>query len=282
MIAETALASACARSTSPIAAVMIDSMNAHSMFSVAGRTALVTGASSGIGLHVAKLLAANGAAVALAARRVERIEAEAAQMTAAGFHATAVPLDVTRTQTIAPAFDLAQARLGAPVDILFNNAGILLAEKFVAQAEADIDRILDTNLKGAFLVAQEAARRMRELGHGAIVNVASTAGLRTGSFMAAYAASKAGLIHASNVMALELAGRNIRVNVLVPGNIETDMQAVLTDRGFHDALIARTPLRRFGKVEDLDGAVLLLASDAGRYMTGSVVVVDGGQTLSWM
>jgi NAD(P)-dependent dehydrogenase (short-subunit alcohol dehydrogenase family) len=257
-------------------------MTPGELFSVAGRTVLVSGASSGIGLHAAKLLAANGAAVALAARRVERIEAAAAELVAAGLRAAAVPLDVTRSATIAPAYDLAQERLGAPVDVLINNAGILRAEKFLAQTEEDVGAILDTNLKGAFLVAQEAARRMRETGRGSIVNVASTAGLRAGSFMGAYAASKAGLIHLSNVMALELAGRNIRVNVLVPGNIETEMQEVLSDRGFRDALIARTPLRRFGTVDDLDGALLLLVSDAGRYMTGSLITVDGGQTLSWM
>lgn len=132
------------------------------------------------------------------------------------------------------------------------------------------------------MVAQEAVRRMLALQRGAIVNVASTAGLRTGAYMASYAASKAGLIHLTRVMALELAAKNIRVNVLCPGNIDTEMQATLADRGFRDGMLRRTPMRRFGKVDDLDGAFLLRASDAGRYMTGAVVTVDGGQTLSWM
>jgi NAD(P)-dependent dehydrogenase (short-subunit alcohol dehydrogenase family) len=117
---------------------------------------------------------------------------------------------------------------------------------------------------------------------GSIVNVASTGGLRAGAFISAYAASKAGLIQLSRVMALELAGKNIRVNVLCPGNIDTDMQTTFTERGFKENMLRRTPMRRYGNPEDLDGAILLLASDAGRYMTGSVITVDGGQTLSWM
>lgn len=159
---------------------------------------------------------------------------------------------------------------------------MLHAESFLAHRDEDLDRVIDTNLKGAFRVAQEAARRMVANRRGAIVNVASTAGLRAGGFMASYAASKAGLIHASQVMALELAGKNVRVNVVCPGNIETDMQSVLTAKGFHDVMLKRTPMRRFGRPEDLDGAFLLLASDAGCYMSGAVLTVDGGQTLSWM
>jgi NAD(P)-dependent dehydrogenase (short-subunit alcohol dehydrogenase family) len=257
-------------------------MKVEEMFSMKGRTVLVSGASSGIGLHVAQCFCAAGAAVALASRRLDRMETAAHDLVAAGGRAAAVHLDVTKPDTIAPAFDTAEQQLAAPVDVLINNAGVLHAELFTRQLEADIDRVFDTNLKGAFMVAQEAARRMLIIKRGAIVNVASTAGLRAGSFMASYGASKAALIHLTRVMALELAGRNIRVNVLCPGNIETDMQTALTERGFHDAMLGRTPLRRFGTPGDLDGALFLLASDAGRYMTGSVVTVDGGQTLSWM
>jgi len=251
-------------------------------FGLEGRTAFISGASSGIGLHVARTFAAMGAAVALAARREDRTEAAASALRAEGRRACAVHVDVTDDASIAPAFDAAEQALGAPVDVLINNAGVLHAERFVAHQRADLDRVLDTNLKGAFRVAQEAARRMLALKRGAIVNVASTAGLRAGGFMASYAASKAGLIHASRVMALELAGRGIRVNVLCPGNIETEMQAVLGEKGFHEPMLQRTPMRRFGRPEDLDGAFLLLASDAGRYITGAVLAVDGGQTLSWM
>jgi NAD(P)-dependent dehydrogenase (short-subunit alcohol dehydrogenase family) len=130
------------------------------------------------------------------------------------------------------------------------------------------------------LVAQEAARRMAGARSGVIVNIASTAGLRAGGFLSSYCASKAALIHLTHVMALELAGKGIRVNAICPGNIETDMQDAL--HGFEETLIKRTPMRRFGKPEDLDGVSLLLASDAGRYITGAAIPVDGGQALSWM
>jgi NAD(P)-dependent dehydrogenase (short-subunit alcohol dehydrogenase family) len=130
------------------------------------------------------------------------------------------------------------------------------------------------------LVAQEAARRMVKRRSGVIVNIASTAGLRAGGSLSSYCASKAALIHLTHVMALELAGKGIRVNAICPGNIETDMQAALKD--FEEALIKRTPMRRFGKPEDLDGVSLLLAADAGRYITGAAIPVDGGQVLTWM
>jgi NAD(P)-dependent dehydrogenase (short-subunit alcohol dehydrogenase family) len=257
-------------------------MKVDDLFSLKDKTVLVSGASSGIGLHAARCFSAAGAAVALASRRLDRMEPVINELVAAGRPAVAVYLDVTKPGTIGPAFNTAEQQLGAPIDVLINNAGVLYAELFTRQLEADIDLVFDTNLKGAFMVAQEAARRMMLIKRGAIVNVASTAGLRAGSFMASYGASKAALIHLTRVMALELAGKNIRVNVLCPGNIETDMQTALTEKGFHDAMLGRTPLRRFGKPDDLDGALLLLASEAGRYMTGSVVTVDGGQTLSWM
>lgn len=255
-------------------------MPTESIFSVKDKTVMVSGASSGIGLHVAQRFAAAGAAVALAARRTERVDAAARQLINEGRRAASVYLDVTKPDTIRPAFDLAQERLGATVDVLINNAAVIHADKFTSHLETNIDRVFDTNLKGAFLVAQEAARRMVGIKRGSIVNVASTAGLRAGAFMASYAASKAGLIHLTRIMALELAGKNVRVNVVCPGNIETDMQVTLDD--FRESMLRRTPMRRFGKPDDLDGAFLLLASDAGRYMTGSVLVVDGGQTLSWM
>ena len=255
-------------------------LDLQSLFGLEGRTVLITGASSGIGLHAARLYSAAGAAVALAARRIERIEQAAAELRALGRRAVAIPLDVTQPDAVVPAFDAAQELLGTAPDVLLNNAGILIAERFVNQKEADVERVFATNLQGAFRVAQEAARRMMLLNRGAIINVGSTSALRNGAFMASYAASKAGLLHLGGVMALELASKGIRVNTLCPGNIETDMQAPLA--AYEETMKKRTPLRRFGIVSELDGALLLLASDAGSYMTGAVVTVDGGQALSWM
>jgi len=257
-------------------------MSIDTLFSLEGKVALISGASSGIGLHIAGVFARAGAAVVLAARRTEKIEAAARDLVAKGHTACAVPLDVTRTNTIAAAFDAAEHTLGAGVDVLFNNAGVVYISRFVEQEEAKIEAILDTNLKGAFLLAQEAARRMSRMNRGSIVNVASTSGLRAGGLMSSYGASKAGLLHLTRVMALELAHKNIRVNALCPGNLETEMHDAFKERGLEDNLLKRIPQHRFGKPEDLDGAALLLASDAGRYMTGAVIVVDGGQTLSWM
>ena len=257
-------------------------MEISKLFSLQGRVALVSGASSGLGLHLAGTLAEAGAAVVLAARRKDKVEAAAAKLTAKGHRALAVYLDVTKTETIAAAFTAAEAAFGAPVDVLLNNAGIIYANKFLQQEEVEVTRIIDTNFKGAFLVAQEAARRMAKLKQGSIINVASTAGLRAAGFLSSYAAMKAGLIQLSQVMALELAGKGIRVNVVCPGNFETDMHQLFAAQGLEKTVLDRIPQRRFGKPEDLDGTILLLASDAGRYMTGAVVTVDGGQTLSWM
>jgi NAD(P)-dependent dehydrogenase (short-subunit alcohol dehydrogenase family) len=257
-------------------------MNLDSLFGLKGRVALVSGASSGIGLHIARVFADAGAAVALAARRIDKLESAAHELKAQGHAACAVPLDVTRPATIAKAFDAAEQALGAGVDLLFNNAGAIYARRFVEQEEAEIARIFDTNLKGAFAVAQEAAKRMSAAGCGAIINVVSTSGLRAGGLLASYGASKAGLIHLTRIMALELAAKGIRVNALCPGNFETDMHELFREQALEENLRKRIPQRRFGQPSDLDGAALLLASDAGRYITGAVLVVDGGQTLSWM
>jgi NAD(P)-dependent dehydrogenase (short-subunit alcohol dehydrogenase family) len=256
------------------------SLDFDKLFGLKGRIALITGASSGIGLHIAGLYAQAGAAVVLTARRTDLIEASAAQLREAGHLAVAVSLDVTCEETIAPAFDAVEKAMGRAPDIVVNNAGIGMVKRFLDQSAAEVGSVLDTNLKGAYLVGQEAARRMSGLGGGTILNIASISGLRTAGWMSSYAASKAGLIQLSGVMALELAARNIRVNTLCPGNIDTGMQADLKE--FAATLIKRTPLRRHGLPQDLDGALLLLVSDAGRYMTGAVVTVDGGNTLSWM
>jgi NAD(P)-dependent dehydrogenase (short-subunit alcohol dehydrogenase family) len=192
-------------------------------FSLRDRVALVAGASSGIGLHLAGVFARAGAAVALAARRKERIDDDAAQLRAKGHHAAGVVLDVLRPETFDAAFDAIVRELGGPPDVLLNCAGIIVTKPFLEQTEAEFDAVLDTNLRGAFFVAQRAAAGMVALGRGSIINVASTAGLRPGGYLSSYGASKAALIHLTKVMAFELARHGVRVNVLCPGNIETDM-----------------------------------------------------------
>lgn len=252
------------------------------MFDLCGKTAFVAGASSGIGLHTARLLAEAGASVVLAARRIDRLKESVSSLRADGHHACAVSLDVTEKASIAPAWEEAEFQTGEPIDILFNNAGIIYIERFTEQNHDEVARIFDTNLKGAFLVAQEAARHMAVRNCGSIINVASSSGLRAGGHMSSYGASKAGLIHLTHIMALELAGKGVRVNALAPGNILTEMQAHFTSHGFDESIRKRIPMRRFGNPADLDGATLLLASDASKYITGAVLPVDGGQILSWM
>lgn len=253
-----------------------------SIFSLAGSAALVSGASSGIGLSVAWTLARAGASVALCARREGLLAETVAAMRSAGHKACAVGLDVTKGGTISAAWQKAVDELESPIDILFNNAGVIYAERFVSQELEQVEKIFDTNLKGTFLLAQEAARRMSDQRKGTIINVASTAGLRAGGYLSSYGASKAAIVHLTKIMALELASKNIRVNALCPGNMRTDMHTSFKEQGLEDELLRRIPMRRFGEPNQLDGAVLLLASGAGSYMTGAVIPVDGGQLLSWM
>ncbi|MCX4174591.1 MULTISPECIES: SDR family NAD(P)-dependent oxidoreductase [Paraburkholderia] len=258
-------------------------MNEQSdIFSLEGKAALVTGASSGIGLHTAWTLAKAGATVVLAARREDKL-AEAVQlMRAQGLCVYAVALDVTQPSSISDAWEKAERLIGNPIDILFNCAGIAYVERFLSQDADQVARVFDTNLKGVFLMAQEGARRMAQLGAGSIINVASTSGLRAAGRLSSYGAAKAGLLHLTSIMALELAPKQIRVNALAPGNIETDMHEHFESAGLAEHIRQRIPQRRFGQPRDLDGATLLLASDAGRYITGAVIPVDGGQLLSWM
>lgn len=257
-------------------------MSIEGIFSLSDKIALVSGASSGIGLHLAQVLAEAGCAVVLAARRKDKMETVVDKLARKGHRACAVQMDVTRSSTIAPAFDEAEKALGGPVDVFVNNAGVIYLKKFIDQEEEQVARLFDTNLKGSFLAAQEAARRMARAGRGSIINVASVAALRAAGFLSSYAASKAALLRLTEVMALELASKGIRVNAICPGNIETDMHQTFVEKGIDESLLKRLPMRRFGKPEDLDGAVLLLASDAGRYITGASITVDGGQALSWM
>ena len=254
----------------------------ESLFNLAGKTAFISGASSGIGEHTARTLARAGARVVLAARREDKLQETVQALRGEGLSAWAVSLDVTRPAGIPEAWQAAQKLLDAPVDILFNCAGVLYVERFLSQGAEEIQQVFDTNLKGAFLMAQEAAKHMAERRSGSIINVASTSGLRAAGRLASYGAAKAGLLHLTSIMALELASKGIRVNALAPGNMATDMHDQFEDAGIADHIRERIPQRRFGELRDLDGATLLLASDAGRYITGAVIPVDGGQLLAWM
>lgn len=249
-------------------------------FTLAGRTALVTGASSGLGRHFAIVLARAGARVAVAARRTDRLRALVGEIEAAGGTAAAVPLDVTEASAIAPAFDAAEAALG-PVTVLVNNAGIPAGSWFTRTSDEEWRRVLDVNLDGVFRVGREAARRMQAAKTGgSIINIASVLGLGVLKTVAPYAASKAAVIHLTKAMALELARDGIRVNALAPGYVETELNAAYLASEAGQRMIGRVPLGRVGHLEDLDGPLLLLASDAARYMTGSVMVIDGGQSLA--
>jgi NAD(P)-dependent dehydrogenase (short-subunit alcohol dehydrogenase family) len=243
------------------------------------RVALVTGASSGLGRHFAQTLAHAGAHVVVAARRVDALAELCAEIATAGGQARAVALDVTDRASVERA--VADAASAGGLDILVNNAGVSSVRPFLDVTEAEWDFVSDTNLKGNFLVAQAAARAMKAQGRGgAIVNIASILGLRVTQSVPAYVASKAAVVQLTKAMALELARYNIRVNALCPGYVETDLNKdfFATDAG--QALIRRIPQRRLGRPDELDGAMLLFCSDAGSYITGSVLAVDGGHLVS--
>jgi NAD(P)-dependent dehydrogenase (short-subunit alcohol dehydrogenase family) len=250
------------------------------LFGLTGRHALVTGASSGLGRHFAGVLAAAGASVTVAARRETALAETVSSIKASGAKAQAVRMDVTDAASIERAFVEAEADQGA-VTIVINNAGVTMTRAALEVAERDWSSILDTNLKGTWLVAQQAAKRMihHDTG-GSIVNIASILGLRVAGGITPYAVSKAGVVQMTKALALEWARHRIRVNALAPGYIETDLNDDFFSSDAGKALIRRIPQRRLGETKELDGPLLLLASDAGSYMTGSVVAVDGGHLVS--
>ena len=251
----------------------------HSAFSLTGQTAMVTGASSGLGAHFAAVLARAGAKVALAARRTDRLEALATKIKAAGGTAHAVALDVTDPASIAAGFGAAESALG-PITILINNAGVPSQSSFLQVSGKEWRDTLAVNLDGVFAVGQEAARRMAKAGTGgSIINIASILGFANPKTLSAYCASKAAVLSLTRSMALELARDRIRVNAIAPGYFSTEINAGFLDTEPGKKMVARIPMRRFGALPDLDGPLLLLASDAGRFMTGSVITVDGGQLL---
>jgi 3-oxoacyl-[acyl-carrier protein] reductase len=250
------------------------------LFDVSQEVILITGASQGLGRQFARVLAGRGAAVALAARQTDKLKGLEEEIRGKGARAAAVQMDVTDTTSIGKAIDRAEAALG-PVSVLINNAGIAIEKLSVDQTEADWDAVISANLKGAYFAATEMARRMiARQQEGNIVNIASVLGLSVMKFLSPYTISKAGIIQATKVMALELAGNRIRVNALAPGYIDTEMNHDFWSSPSGEKLTKRIPQRRVGAESDLDGAIMLLASNASRYMTGSVVTVDGGFLLT--
>ncbi|MEO1405874.1 MAG: SDR family oxidoreductase [Pseudomonadota bacterium] len=250
------------------------------LFDLSGRRALVTGASSGLGANFAKVLASAGAEVILAARRVDRLEALADSIAQAGGSAFPVPMDVTDEGSILAAFDAIDAR-GGPATILVNNSGLSRESWLTDMTEADWDTVIGTNLKGAWRVAQETAKRMiaAETG-GSVINISSITAFRPAHMLGAYAPSKAAIQHLTHVMALEWARAGIRVNAIAPGYFSTEINNEFLASEPGEKMRKRVPMRRFGELEELSGPLLLLASDAGSYMTGSTLVVDGGHLQS--
>ncbi|TAH66749.1 MAG: SDR family oxidoreductase [Rhodopseudomonas palustris] len=250
------------------------------IFDVRKETVLITGASQGLGKQFARVLASHGAAVVLAARQIGKLQQLEAEIIAAGGRAAAVAMDVSDLASIAPAIDAAEAKLGA-ITVLINNAGIAVEKLALEHSAADWDAVLGVNLKGGYFAATEMARRMAQRGQGGnIINIASVLGLGVMKGLSSYAISKAAMIQATKALALEFAAHNIRVNALAPGYIDTEINHDLWATPAGEKLAKRIPQRRVGREDDLDGAILLLASNASRYMTGSVITVDGGFMLT--
>ena len=250
------------------------------MFDLGGKRALVTGASSGLGAGFARALADAGAELVLAARRMEPLEALAAEIVAAGGKALAVSMDVTSADSVTRAFERI-AETGGPADIVVNNSGVSREAWIADMDEADWDLVMDTNLKGVWRVAKAGAQALMAAGKsGSVINIASITARRSSQTIAAYAASKAAVEHLTRSMALEWARANIRVNAIAPGYFLTDINADFFDTAPGEAMVKRIPMRRLGQMDELSGPLLLLASEAGAYMTGATLVVDGGHLQS--
>jgi NAD(P)-dependent dehydrogenase (short-subunit alcohol dehydrogenase family) len=255
-------------------------MTAKDLLSLAGKAALVTGASSGFGRHFARVLAEAGAKVALAARRVDALEKIAAEIRAGGGEAAVLAMDVTDRASVVAAVAGAEAALG-PITILVNNAGIPSGAFFTKTSEEEWRSVMAVNLDGVFRVGQEAARRMAaNRSGGSIINIASLLGFGVIKGLSTYSATKAAVLSLTRSMALELARDRIRVNALAPGYFATEFNTDYLASEAGKRMMSRVPMGRAGAVHELDGPLLLLASDAGAFMTGSVVTVDGGHLLA--
>jgi NAD(P)-dependent dehydrogenase (short-subunit alcohol dehydrogenase family) len=251
-------------------------MSTMDRFRVDGKVALVTGAGSGLGRQFAVTLAEAGATVALAARRREKLAETAARIEDIGGQSMTVDLDVTDARSVTSCVRNVTSELGAP-DILVNNAGIARQAFITDTSEEDWDAVMDTNLKGVFMVAQAVAKEMiRAEKGGSVINIASILGIGVSKALASYIAAKAGVINLTKAMALEWTRANIRVNAIAPGYFVTEINQEAFDQGAHELVKQAVPMGRVGEMAEISGPLLLLASDAGSYMTGSVLTVDGG------
>lgn len=252
-------------------------------FNLQGRTALVTGGFSGLGLHFARVLAGHGANVALAGRRIELGRVRAEEIGAATGRPEGVrayEVDVTNADSVSAAFARVTAELGVPV-IVVNNAGTVMRGASLEVSGDDWDAVVAVNLSGVFRVAQAAARALVEAGSkGTIINIASILGLRVRPQVASYAATKAAVVQLTKALALEWAEHGIRVNAIAPGYFETEINRDLLRSPAGQAIVSRVPQQRVGQLAELDGPLLLLASDLSSYMTGVVIPVDGGHLVN--
>jgi len=255
-------------------------MDIANKFSLVGKIALVTGASGGLGKHFAEVLAGAGATVAVGARRVEKVKEVVSGITATGGKAIAVNLDVSERASIIGAFEKIEEKVGT-VNICVNNAGISGRDSALDTSDDGWDEVFSTNLKGTWMVTQEATKRLvaKSIG-GSIINIASILGERVMPGVLTYAVSKAGVVQLTKALALEWARHNIRINAIAPGYVETDLNRALLQSDMGKKIIQRIPQRRTGELSDLDGPLLLLASDASAFMTGVILPVDGGHLVS--
>lgn len=247
----------------------------QSLFTLTGRIALVTGASSGIGHCLAKGLAAAGAKLVVAARRRDKLAELVEEIEAAGGQALAVAMDVTDKDSIVAAYEQAQQHFGV-IDIIVNNAGVADAKNFLKVDDGSLDFVMNTNFGGVWHVAQEGAKRMVAAKQpGSIINIASVLGLTAKAGQSAYCASKGAVVQLTRAVALDLMRHNIRVNAIAPGWFKTEINQDYFNSPAGENYITQMPARRLGKVEELVGPVILLASDAGSFITGTVLPVDG-------
>ena len=251
----------------------------ESIFRLDGKVALVTGASSGLGARFARTLSLGGAKVALAARRLDRLQALRDEIAAVGCDALPVSLDVTDPDRIKTAADIVESQLG-PIDILVNNSGISVQRRLGDYSPADFDQVMNTNLRGAFFVAQEIGRRMVNRKSGSIINISSVVGLRPINQLAVYGMSKAALIQMTRAMALEWGRHGVNVNALCPGYIETEINSDYWKSEGGQKLLSMLPRKRVGQSQDLDGVLLLLASGASSFINGSVISADDGLAIA--